>query len=286
MGSILIERFKDLNFTKGQSKIAQYMVEHEFNLCRMSLMDVSKAAGVSDASVLRFVRYIGFDGYNDFKEHLYQKLTEQAELAVGNGKPRLKDRINQNPTIEGEARLQNMASRLGESVIDSLTQNEAMSFEGVASVIQKANMIYICGARGTLAVAEHFARCLRFLFRNVVFLSSSHDVHAALCNATPSDCLVFFCTSRFYESDLHICEAARSADVPVCLITNSIPSPLTPFAQHILVSKAVEQSFFNSVVGMISISEYLLDLLSMGRKETLSLRLDTFDHFTQDERCH
>ena len=285
MGSILLERFKDLTFTKGQNRIAQYMIDHEINLCRMSLMDVSKAVGVSDASVLRFVRYIGFDGYNDFKEQLYQKLTEQAELAAGNGKPRLKDRMNSDSGIAGGAQLQDMAARLGESTMDSLMQNDPRTFENFADVIRSARIIYVHGTRGTLAVAEHFSRCLRFLFGNVVFLSSGHDAQAALCNASSKDCFVFFCASRFYEGDLHICEAARSADVPICLITNSIPSPLTPFAEQILVSKAIEQSFFNSIVGMVGIAEYLLDLLSQGQKDTLSHRLDSFDYFTREERC-
>lgn len=286
MGSILIERFKNMDFTKGQSRIAQYMIDHEFALCRMSLMEVSKAAGVSDASVLRFVRHIGFDGYNDFKEQMYQKLTEQAALSAGNGKPRLRDRIDNEKVTDRELQLREAAVRFAQSAELSLTQNLPQTFEDIAESISGARMIYVCGARGTLAVAEHFDRCLRFMFGNTVFLPSGHDIHAALSSSGSRDLLIFFCASRFYESDVHICEAARVSDTPLCLITNSIPSPVTPFAKYTLVSKAVETTYFNSAVGMISLAEYLLDVLSQKQGKSFRNRLDSFDHFTQDERCH
>ena len=95
MESILYERFKNANFTKGQRKIAQFMIDNEYKLPHMSLMDVSRAVGVSDASVLRLVRMIGFDGYNDFKNELYEKLIERAGAPVNN-KQKLKERLETN----------------------------------------------------------------------------------------------------------------------------------------------------------------------------------------------
>ncbi len=280
MSSILVEHFKNHDFTKGQNRIAQYMIEHEISLSRMSLMELSKAIGVSDASVLRFVRYVGFDSYNDFKERLYQELTRQAELAAGNGKPRLRDRMS------GDAlALQLAAEEIAQSAEVSVTQNPPETYEAVAEAIRRARTVYVCGARGTLTAAEHFARILRFPVGSVTYLADGHDIHAALCGAGKTDLLIFFCTSRFYESDVHICQAARASDTPICLVTNSIPSPLTPYAAHVLLSKAAEKSFFNSMVGMTALSEYLVMLLSQRQGKTLQNRLDSFDHFTREERC-
>ena len=99
MESILFEYFKNANLTKMQRKIAQFMVDNEYNLPHMSLMDVSRAVGVSDASVLRLVRMIGFEGYNDFKHELYEKLIERAG-APANNKHKLKERF-ETSSVEG-----------------------------------------------------------------------------------------------------------------------------------------------------------------------------------------
>lgn len=284
MESILIEHFKSLNFTKSQNKIAQYMIEHEYDLCRMSLMDVAKAVGVSDASVLRFVRVIGFDGYNAFKEKLYEKLAEQAEFAASSGKTRLRDRMEGRPDAPDNLSIQSLASEAGHVVEQSLLQNPMHAYRELIYAIKHSRYIYVGGARGTIAVSEHFARCLRFVCSNVIFLSSNHDLHAALSGASAKDLFIYFCVPRFYEADVRICQAAQTAGTPICLITNRIPSPLSKFAQYILIAKASERTFFNSMLGMLALAECLLTCLSEDDKGSLQERLDRFDRNTEEER--
>ena len=285
MGSFLIDRFKGQNFTRGQAQIARYMLEHEYDLCRMSLMDVSEAVGVSDASVLRFVRCLGFSGFNDFKAQLFEKMTADAEQSVLGESPLLRDRVNGADRGEELFQVQTAAAEAAQSVERSLLQNTPAAYEELAGLIRSARLVYVCGVRGTKAVAEQFTRCLRFLKGNVICLDSSHDIQAALSGASEEDVLLFFCASRFYEADVHICQAAKDAGVPCCLITNRVPSPLTEYARLVLLAQTVKGTYFNSMTGMLSIAEYLLTLLSREQGETLGERLDRFDRHTAEERC-
>lgn len=284
MESILIEHFKKIELTKGQSKIAQYMIDHEYELCRMSLMDISKAVGVSDASVLRFVRCIGFAGFSDFKEKLYEKLKEQAELSSAGEKSRLRDRLHPSNNGPDVYSLMDTASAFAQTVEASLTQNSEQSYAEVAAAISAARTVYIFGARGTLAVAEQFARCLRFISCRAVYLNNAHDMHAALSGAAPEDLLVFFCTSRFYAVDEHVCRAAEAAGVPLCLITDSVLSPLSKFASYALLAGTSENTFFSSMLGVLAVAEYLIIRLSQGNEQYIKEHLDRFDLCTEEER--
>ena len=77
------------------------MMENQYTICQRSLMDISKEAGVSDASVLRFTRAIGFEGYNDFKAALYAYLAEQAGANTGHSSLDLGSRLRSG-TAHGE----------------------------------------------------------------------------------------------------------------------------------------------------------------------------------------
>ena len=278
MNSTLIDYFKNQSFTKRQNRIAQYMVEHEYELPRMSLMDVSRAVGVSDASVLRFVREIDFEGWNDFKEKLYNRLAEQAEMTASAVK--LSDRI-----VPGRNVLQDAAAESGARAMDSLLLNSQEAYDRIAEAMVGGSSVYVHGCRGTKAIAEHFAYALRFTEPRTNWLDSSHDVHAMLINSRPGDCLVFFCTSRFYRSDETICRHAAEAGVKLCLITDVFPSPISAYAAETLLAKTSNRNYFNSMLGVMAVAEYLLKLLSSGKpEEQLRAGLDAFDRATEDGR--
>ena len=284
MDSILFERFKNVNFTKSQRKIAQFMMDNEYELCQMSLMDVSKAVGVSDASVLRLVRLVGFDGYNDFKRELYDKLVQQAGAPVSTRKS-LKDRLSDTPS--GDLLLLPLViENTKHNVESTLQQNSPNAYDDAVSTINRSRRIIIYGCRGTLDEARHFARCLRYVRGNVVFLEHYDDVHPALAYSGPEDVLVFFCVSRFYETDVHICQAANSKDIPIILITDLVPSVISGHADSILRAKVDGLSYFNSMVGILAIAEYLLIRIKNNEEnDFIQEQLDFIDRYTESERC-
>ena len=285
MESILYERFKNANFTKGQRKIAQFMIDNEYKLPHMSLMDVSRAVGVSDASVLRLVRMIGFDGYNDFKNELYEKLIERAGAPVNN-KQKLKERLETN-SEEGYPSLAVAQDNALNIITGSLQLNLPTVYEEIISAIKSSRRIFIYGRRGTRNSAHQFSSYLRYLFDNIVFINHYEDVYPAVSGADERDLFIFFCLSRFYETDLHICRAISSKRIPLCMITDQIPSVVSSYASILLRVKSTSLSFFHSALGTKAIYEYIIARLSNDIQiGTLQSRLDYIDEHTDNERLH
>lgn len=282
MDDFFLERLKGVTLTKGQERIARYMLENQYTICQRSLMDVSKGAGVSDASVLRFTRAIGFEGYNDFKAALYAYLAEQAGANTGHSSLDLGSRLRSGAG-HGENAFQDFLRVSLENVERSLSATSGDTYAHIASSLCAGRNVYIFGNRGARAAAEHFARGLRYVKDNVIFLRHTNDVYPALYGADSQDVLVYLCVSRFYKTDVRICEAAKAAGMQLCLITNTAPSPVTKYADDILLVRTDGTSYFNSMVGIAAVCEYLLTLIAERTSDTAQ-RLEAIDRYSEDER--
>ena len=282
MDDFFLERLKGVTLTKGQERIARYMLENQYTICQRSLMDVSKGAGVSDASVLRFTRAIGFEGYNDFKAALYAYLAEQAGANIGHSSLDLGSRLRSG-AAHGENDFQDFLRISLENVESSLSATSSDTYGRIASLLTTSRNVYIFGNRGARAEAEHFARGLRYVKDKVIFLQHTNDVYPALYGAGSQDVLVYLCISRFYKTDIHICEAAKAVGMRLCLVTNTAPSPVTKYADHIMIVRTDSTSYFNSMVGISAVCEYLLTLIAEKNPDTAQ-RLEAIDRYSEDER--
>lgn len=70
-----IEKIKEKKVTKLQRKLIQFMEANSYeNIIYFSITEFAAAAGVAEATVLRFCRSLGFNGYQDFKLSLAQEI--------------------------------------------------------------------------------------------------------------------------------------------------------------------------------------------------------------------
>ena len=70
-----IEKVKEKKVTKLQRKLIQFMESNSYeSIIYFSITEFAAAAGVAEATVLRFCRSLGFNGYQDFKLSLAQEI--------------------------------------------------------------------------------------------------------------------------------------------------------------------------------------------------------------------
>ncbi|MDK4491484.1 MurR/RpiR family transcriptional regulator, partial [Fusobacterium necrophorum] len=56
--------------TKGEKKIAEYFVKNPKKVMMLSALELGKEIGVSDASILRFSKALGFQKFSDLKNYI------------------------------------------------------------------------------------------------------------------------------------------------------------------------------------------------------------------------
>jgi len=63
----------------SERKVAEYVLAHPLEVLRMSLLEIAIASDVSDATVVRFIRAIGFENLNEMKITLAADTAHPAE---------------------------------------------------------------------------------------------------------------------------------------------------------------------------------------------------------------
>ena len=284
MENVIAARVKTARLTKAQQKIAEYFLQNPERVGISSSMEVAKAIGVSDASITRFARAIGYEGFTDLKNDIYNNLA--AKAAGGVNSLSLVERFDNNQAVYGggDARMA-FLKHLQYNLERTFQHNAEEQFDRVAAMLIHAEHRYIVGFRGCLGVAGQFAWLLRFLLDHVVSVSDEGPGGVgSLQDIGEKDCAVFFSVSRYYRSDLRLMELARKRGAGICLITNHILSPLSEPADVVMIAETKHAGFFNSTTAINTISEYLVTKIAQTCSEVYRQKADERDTLTEDLR--
>lgn len=277
--NMLAERIKSLKLTKKQKVIAEYFIQNQERLGSLTSMEVANEIGVSDASVIRFSRMIGFAGYAELKDRIYEMLVEQASPSLS-----LTERhaLNQGKYGRGDtaARFQQLIQHNTAYVFQ---QNKSEDFDRTAELLVSARTRYVIGVRGCQGVALQFGRLLSFMLPHVITMMDGDCSSVSLLqDVEPDDTVIAFALSRFYKTDVGCLRLARDRGARICLVTDEITGPLSNFSDIVLLVDISGVSFFHSTIGADIVAEYILSLVS-GKAE-FQERIDERDRATQEQR--
>ncbi len=279
MNNLLSEKLRNVTLTKGQEKIAHYFLRNQRRIGSLSSMEAAKEIGVSDASIIRFARAIGYEGFADMKEDFYAALVENAYANLS-----LEERMRQSQAEHsGRDVQQEFLSVMEANLLGTMRDNDPAQFDQAEEYLLGAKRRYIIGLRGCRGVASQFSRLLSFMLPGVRCIIDSECVSInALQDAEENDVVLMFVFARYYKIDIDYLELAKKRGVKVCLVTDEVYSPLTAYADVILQAEKDHMSFFNSCIGALTIGEYLLTRL--GQKVEFKERMEMRDELTQYQR--
>ena len=262
--------------TKGQVRLAGYILKNQKRVLGMTALEVGREVGMSDASVIRFCRAVGYSGFANLKVHS-EKI----------GKHSLYDRfvMQEEKYSKDELDLSEMLTLMGGNLENSLRQNPAATFHTVADKLLSARKKIIIGLRGGKGCAVRFARLLQFLSSDVACISDEgQDELCSLAELTGQDVVLVLNFSRFYRIDEKMAEMLAAQQVPYFVITDSMASPFVKGAQAVLLADTEHCGFFHSMIGVEGILEYLLILMCWAQPESFRAKLQQRDAILAEYR--
>ena len=177
MGGTLI-KLKEYqeSFTKNEKKISNFLLENTDEIKVLNTYDLAIKCDVSQASVVRFAKKLGFKGFPEFKIAL------AGDLAMRNNEKEINiiyDEIQFDDSTETLAK--KVVYENIKSVEDTYKILNFEEIEKAAKTIDKANRIFILGAGFSGIIARDFQYKLWELGKNVIFET---DQHIQLTNAS------------------------------------------------------------------------------------------------------
>lgn len=278
-----MENMKELlhskRLTKTQKVIAEYILDNASEACFMTSTEIALKLGVSESSVIRFSRTIGFAGFMDFQKALRKDYQDKV-LSISSSITVPSQRIAKQAKLESSAdyinrHFKNAAHNLEEIFI----QNSIQTFEQAADTIISSKHKYIAATRGNICLADYFILYLKQMVPHVTMTTTTTmSPIDHMCNISQTDCLILFSFPRYSLQDKVTAEMAHDAGASIIVITDKPSSELARYATVLLTVPVDSNTFFNSMIAPQFVSEALLETISHKAKG-IEKRLDTIDKY-------
>ena len=251
-------------FSKGQKRIAHYILDHYDQAAFMTANKLAQMVGVSESTVVRFAVDLGFDGFpsmqKTMQEMVLNRLTSVQRIEVAND--RMKD--------------QDVISTVFHSDMEKLRQTEETvsreEFGDAVAAILKAKRVYIIGVRSVAPLASFLGYYLNYMFNNVHVISgvSEGEMFEKIVSVNSSDAVIAFSFPRYSSTTTKGAKYCRSAGATVIGITDSKLSPLGSNCDHVLIAKSDMVSLVDSLVAPLSIVNALIVAVAAQKEKELS----------------
>ena len=259
------------SFSKGQKRIANYILESYDKAAFMTASKLGKMVDVSESTVVRFASELGYDGYPSMQKALQEmirnKLTTIQRIEVSN------DLICD----------QDILSMVLQSDIDkirmTMEETNRDNFNETVDAILEAKKIYIIGVRSSAALSSFLTFYFNLIFENVVQISANtvSEMFEQMLRVGPQDVVICISFPRYSSRTVKAMKFARDRGAMVIALTDSEMSPLAGMAQHTLLAKSDMASFVDSLVAPLSLINALIVAVGRKKNEDLSHTFETLE---------
>ena len=267
---IMEERMSE--FSKGQKRIARYILDHYDKAAYMTASRLGSIVEVSESTVVRFAIEVGFDGYPEMQRAL-QELIRTRLTAV--------QRVDvTNSLIGDDDVLDKILGADAEKIRRTLDEIDRKSFETAVDKIVSAKAIYIIGVRSSSTLAGFLNFNLRMILDNVKFVqtTSGSEMFEQIMNIGPDDVLIAISFPRYSKRIINAVEYASSTGADVISITDSGQSPIAAGADQLLLARSDMVSFVDSLVAPLSIINAVIVAVARKKPDEVRERLEKLEH--------
>lgn len=263
-------------FSKGQKRIAAFILDSYDKAAFMTASRLGKKVGVSESTVVRFAAELGYDGYPDMQKSLQKmirnRLTSVQRIEVTN------DRIGDQDLVSMVLQSDMEKIRL------TLEELDRSAFDNAVKAIVSAKRIYIIGVRSSAAIASFLGFYFNLIFDNVVNVTAgtASEMFEHLLRVGEDDVVIGVSFPRYSSRTVQAMSFARDRKATTVAITDSEASPLAPICKYTLKARSDMASFGDSLVAPLSLVNALLVAVSRAKNDDLANTFQTLERIWED----
>ena len=231
--------------TKSCQKIADFLLSNMEDATFFDISEFGREVGVSESTVMRFVRGIGYDGFPKMQEDLRHRLREQITPIK-----KMEQSVSR--------RSQDIYNNILETDLENL-ENLKKTFkherlEGAVNTILNARQVYIIGYRTSFPLAYLLAMFLTQIMKNTIILDmGGGEIYDRIIGLGKEDLLIAVSFPRYSRITMEIADYAKGKGCKIIGISDSVLSPIGKIADIVLTAECKCPMFFNSYVAGLSV---------------------------------
>lgn len=251
------------SFFDTEKKIGDYIVRHPKKVVDMTVGELAKECGVSEASVSRFCKRIELKGFHHLKISLARELVDAKDGGEISGHISVDD-------MEGS--LRGILSNKMEELRQTVAMIDREELKKILGVINNADTVLMAAVGNTIPVAMDGAYKLNQIGIRAMSTPIWETELGYSYNLTDKDVVVAISNSGESTGVIQILEAAKSRGAVAISITNNVRSSVAELSTYHITTATREKLFldgycFSRVSATMAIEIIYLLLASM-RKES------------------
>jgi DNA-binding MurR/RpiR family transcriptional regulator len=273
---MIIEKLPD--YSPNQKKLANFIIENLQTIPLLSVNQVSKRSGVSTATIVRFSKILGFQGYLDLRNQLADILKEQ-----------LSPLEKYRKTISKKEEYRNPLELVAQTVIGNIDfcieQNSLQEFKHISKHILRAQNIFCLGMGISHYLAEIMSYLLKLYMKKAFALSSdSPSFPEQIILMNPKDILIVFSFPPYSKQTVEAAALARESNLTVISFADKKTAPVAEYSEHVLVAKTDNILFTNSLGSIAVLMNALVTDLALSEENKVITGLERIEKYLNDPR--
>ncbi|SFA76358.1 DNA-binding transcriptional regulator, MurR/RpiR family, contains HTH and SIS domains [Acetitomaculum ruminis DSM 5522] len=268
------------SLSKGQKKIATYIIDNYDKAVFLTASKLGKVIGVSESTVVRFATQLGYKGYPQFQKALEEmvknKLNSIQRMEVTYG------RITQSEIVDS------VLHSDSEKIKHTIDNIDRKAFNTAVDIISNAKKIYIIGIRSCSPLAEFLNFYLNLIFDNVVLLktSSPSEIFEQMIRINEEDVIIGISFPRYSMRTLKALEFANNRRAKVITLTDSVYSPMNLYSSCNLLAKSDMVGIVDSLVAPLSLINALIVALCMKKQDEVVENLENLEKIWEEYQVY
>jgi len=256
MSGSVRQRLKDSlsQASKADRAIASFMLAQLGSLPFETAASLAEKVAVSEPTVGRFCRSIGYQSFKDLKDHIKQDLGDRPWL--------ISDRLR-----DFQLRAQAGEDQLGKGLqleiaglVAVYEMAQTPEWKRVVKRIARAQAVFATGFQTERGMAQIFVNQLQYLRERVHLLDLAGGNFAELLvSDAKHSCLMIFEARRYSRMALVLAQEARRLGIPVTLVTDAFCDWGRDVVDEIFIVPTEFNLFWDSTAQMASLANLMVN---------------------------
>lgn len=202
----------------AERKVAQYILDEPEKAVLMNVSELANASDVSDATVVRMCKHVGYSGYYQMKIHLSHEL--------GRNILQEKQRSRQPATVKEMLEIQ------AAGLLDLAKSLDLKTLLAIAEMIQQSTVVHVVAVGHTTPVAMDLGFRISRMGKSTMYSQIPEHFLAGLNNAREGELLIAISRSGSSRQVLQAAELAQENGLKIVVITARENSPLSKYGDR------------------------------------------------------
>ncbi len=244
----------------SEQKVADYILQYEGKASKLLMETVAQETGVSQPTVIRFVKAAGYEGFKDFKYALVQEEAkeqpEDSEKAGLYGFPlSRKDRLEDIPG--------KIVTTSVEMLEETLRNVSVKEYRKAVEAVVAAENIVIYSVENSICTANDLLTKLTYLGLNCRFYGDYYLQNVSAANLTKKDLAIGISYSGCSKHTVEMLALAKKAGAVTLALTNFENSMIAKYADILLCASNRQFLYGDTIFSRIS-QLALVDMIYAG----------------------